>query len=579
MPSWDLSNLYEAKKDSKISTDLGLLREKTRFFAQNYKDKIKHISPDDLAAAIAEYENTHELAGQLSSYAYLVYSTNIKEGQSFYSHISEKVNDIMAALIFFELELNALQDDKLQAMLISSDKLHYYKPWLDKIRMWRKYQFSREVEEVFFIKKVTSRDAWINLFDESITNLRFPWQGKSLNISKITDLFSSKNPEHRKEAALSLGKTLKENIGVFVAVINATAKDRAIDDKFRGFKTPISHRNLCNFVEDDVVSTLIDTVKANYGNLSQRYYKLKSKAFGKEKLDYWDRNAPWPGDEERYIPWHEAKEIVLSAYSGFSEEMAGIAKMAFEENWIDAKISDNKVSGAFSHPTVPSKHPYVLLNYSGKMRDVLTLAHELGHAIHQVFANKKGMIFSGQPLTFAETASIFGEQLTFRYLLGKMQDKKQRNLLIASKIEDMLNTSVRQIAICDFERRVHEARKKNMLDAEEIGEIWLAAQSESLGQAVNLFGDYRYFWAYIPHIVHSPFYVYAYAFGECLVNSLYEVYMNDSANFAARYINLLGNSGVMLHRELLSCFELSAYEKSFWQKGLNMIDRLIDEIE
>jgi oligoendopeptidase F len=356
-------------------------------------------------------------------------------------------------------------------------------------------------------------------------------------------------------------------------------KEKEVEDKWRQYKKPVSSRNRVNQVEDEVVDALVGTVTKNYQKLSHRYYALKAKWFDVSQLNYWDRNAPIPGEDDAIISWKEAKEIVLNSYNTFSPHLATIGEQFFDKNWIDASPRAGKASGAFSHPTVPSVHPYILMNYQGKSRDVMTLAHELGHGIHQVLAGRQGHLMADTPLTLAETASVFGEMLTFQSMLKNKTSPEQRRLMLASKVEDMLNTVVRQIAFHEFETHLHDERRSGELTPDDIGEIWMKIQKKSLGPAIKLDPNYSAFWSYIPHFIHSPFYVYAYAFGDCLVNSLYAVYEESESGFTEKYIEMLSAGGTLRHKELLSPFNLDAGNPEFWEKGLSMIEGFIDELD
>ncbi|MBV9522092.1 MAG: M3 family oligoendopeptidase, partial [Alphaproteobacteria bacterium] len=428
-------------------------------------------------------------------------------------------------------------------------------------------------------KSVAGRAAWVRLFDETMAMLRFPLDGKALTSAEILHLLSEHDPAVRAKAAGVLSEVLGQNARTFALITNTLAKDKEIEDRWRGFKRPISSRNLSNFVEDEVVDALIAAVRAAYPALSHRYYRLKAKWFGVEQLESWDRNAPLPEEDDRIIPWSDAERTVLDAYAAFSPDLAEIGRRFFANRWIDAPVRAGKAPGAFAHPTVPSAHPYLLLNYLGKPRDVMTLAHELGHGVHQVLAAAQGALMADTPLTLAETASVFGEMLTFRALLGRESDPKRRKIMLAGKVEDMLNTVVRQIAFVEFERRVHDERRAAELTPDRLSEIWLEVQRESLGPALKLDGLYRHYWTYIPHFIHSPFYVYAYAFGDCLVNSLYAVYEGAHPGFAGKYLDMLRAGGTLRHKELLAPFGLDAADPGFWDKGLSVIRRFIDEIE
>ena len=443
----------------------------------------------------------------------------------------------------------------------------------------RPHQLSDEIETLLHEKSVAGRSAWVRLFDETMADLRFPYRNRKLTTTEILDLLSDNDGAVRKEAAKSLGAVLGENVRLFSLITNTLAKDKEIDDKWRKFDRPVSSRNLSNLVEDEVVDALVDAVKDSYPRLAHRYYKLKASWFGGETLDYWDRNAPLPDEDERVIPWEEARKTVLNAYGRFSGELADVGQRFFDNAWIDAPARAGKASGAFAHPTVPSAHPYLLLNYQGKTRDVMTLAHELGHGVHQVLAGGQGHLMSDTPLTLAETASVFGEMLTFQSMLDATTNAKERRVMLAGKVEDMLNTVVRQVAFFEFEKRVHDERRTGELTGERLGEVWMDIQGESLGPAIRFDDEYKNFWTYIPHFIHSPFYVYSYAFGDCLVNSLYSQYENASDGFAEKYLDMLRAGGVKRHKELLAPFGLDASDPAFWAQGLAVVESFLDQLE
>ena len=439
------------------------------------------------------------------------------------------------------------------------------------------------MEKLLHEKMVTGHNAWIRLFGETMADLRFTVKGpkgsREMTLADTLNLLSDKKGEVRKQGAKALSRGLARNMRVLTLITNTLAKDKEIEDQWRRYASPVAYRNLSNQVEDEVVEALVEAVKANYKNLAHRYYRLKAKWLGVRKLNTWDRNAPLPEDSNRRYSWDQAKEVVLSAYGGFAPEMADIAGRFFAGRWIDAPPMAGKDSGAFSHPTVPSVHPYVMLNYHGKARDVMTLAHELGHGVHQVLAAPQGALMSDTPLTLAETASVFGEMLTFRAMLEGEKSAKRRRILLAGKVEDMMNTVIRQVAFHQFEERVHRERPKGELGAERLGDIWMEVQRQSLGPAFRYDDDYRHFWAYIPHFLHAPFYVYAYAFGDCLVNSLYDVFQQGHPGFQAKYFDMLKAGGTLRHKELLAPFGLDASDPAFWQRGLGVISGFIDELE
>jgi len=580
LPEWDLSDLYPGMNSKELAHDLEEMASAATAFSDRYKGKIGGLTGDALAEAISTYETIDETLSRIGSYAGLVHAGNVSDSDigRFYQTTHEQVNDISTALLFFGLEINRIEDDALEQMLQSA-ALHHYQPWLRDARAFRPHQLDDKLEELLHEKSMTGRSAWIRLFDQTIAEMRFPYRGRNLTETEILDLLSDPKVKVRKEAAECFGRVLGENIKTFSLITNTLAKDKEIENRWRGFKRPISARNLANFVEDEVVDALLDAVTKSYPSLSHRYYKLKAKWFGGDTLDYWDRNAPLPDEDDRTIVWEEARETVLGAYGAFSPELANVGQRFFDSAWIDAPVRPGKASGAFAHPTVPSAHPYLLVNYQGKVRDVMTLAHELGHGVHQVLSAGQGHLMADTPLTLAETASVFGEMLTFQALLKQTTNPKERRAMLASKVEDMLNTVVRQTAFCDFERRIHDERQRGEMTPDRIGKIWLNSQTESLGPALK-FGDaYQYYWAYIPHFIHTPFYVYAYAFGDCLVNSLYSVYQNAEAGFADKYLDMLRAGGTLRHQELLAPFGLNAAEPTFWSSGLSVIEGFVDELE
>jgi oligoendopeptidase F len=581
LPEWDLTDFYPSMHSPAVEKDFGKLKQLCDQFRKKYEGKVAKIDGATLAKAIAEYEVIQELVGKLGSYAQLIFAKNMSEpaNAQFYQNVQEKITVLSSQILFFGLAINKIADKDMDAKLKTA-ALKKYAPWLRDVRTYKPYQLSDELEKMLHEKYVSGRAAWSRLFDETMARLRFPWDKKELSSAEAFDLLSSKDAATRKKAALVIGKVLGENAPVFTLITNTLAKDKEIEDNWRGFKQPISSRNLSNYIEDEVVEALLTAVRKSYPKLAHRYYKLKAKWFGVKQLNYWDRNAPLPGDTDSAYSWDAARELVLDAYGRFSPKLATLGKEFFVKDWIDAPVSPGKSPGAFAHPTVPSVHPYLLVNFQGKSRDVMTLAHELGHGVHQVLSAKQGALMADTPLTLAETASVFGEQLTFREMVRREKDKARKKRLIAAKVEDMLNTVVRQIAFCDFEKRVHGERKKGELTTDRINQIWMDVQAESLGSGVKLEGDYKYYWTYIPHFIHSPFYVYAYAFGDCLVNSLYAVYMKGNVKgFESKYMDMLTAGGTLRHKELLKPFGLDATKPDFWQQGLNIIAEFIDELE
>ncbi|MEQ8587798.1 MAG: M3 family oligoendopeptidase [Thalassobaculaceae bacterium] len=580
LPQWDLADLYPSPDGPELSGDLDRSAEKAGAFRAALEGKVAELSGGDLGAAIAEFEAIEEVLGRVMSYAHLRYAGDMSDPEigKFYQSMQERVNGISTELLFFTLEINRIPEADLQAKL-ADPALAHYAPWLREVRAFRDHQLSDELEQMLHEKYVSGRAAWTRLFDETMARLRFPLDGENLTMSEVLDRLSHRDGSMRRKAAESLSAVMGENVSLFALITNTLAKDKATEDKWRRYPRPISARNLSNAVEDEVVSALVEAVRGAYPRLSHRYYALKAKWFGRDKLDYWDRNAPLPNDDDASISWDQARNTVLDAYEAFSPDLAAVGKKFFDNPWIDAPARPGKASGAFAHPTVPAAHPYLLLNYQGKTRDVMTLAHELGHGVHQVLAGPQGHLMSDTPLTLAETASVFGEMLTFRALLAQRTDPAQRKVMLAGKVEDMLNTVVRQIAFHSFEERVHDARAEGELTPGQIGDIWMEVQRESLGPAFNFEDSYRVFWTYIPHFIHSPFYVYAYAFGDCLVNSLYAVYQDAEQGFAEKYLDMLKAGGTLRHKELLAPFGLDASDPAFWSKGLEVIEGMIDELE
>jgi len=580
LPSWDLNDLYPGPDSQELKDDLDRCAAEATAFRGRYEGKLSKLDGAALGAAIAAYEAVQETLGRAGSYAQLVYAGDMSDPEigRFYQGIQERSTEISVQILFFTLELNRLDEQVLEDKL-TAPALAHYGPWLRDLRASRQHDLSDELERLLHEKHVAGRAAWTRLFDETMAALRFPLDGESLTSAEILNKMTDRDPALREASAKSLGAVLGENQRIFELITNTLAKDKEIEDGWRSYARPVSSRNLENLVEDAVVEALVDAVRAAYPKLSHRYYGLKAKWFGVEQLPYWDRNAPLPEDQDRIIPWEQARATVLDAYAAFSEPLAEVGRDFFERPWIDAPVRAGKAPGAFAHPTVPSAHPYLLLNYQGRTRDVMTLAHELGHGVHQVLAGPRGHLMSDTPLTLAETASVFGEMLTFQALLKTEDTGARRKVMLASKVEDMLNTVVRQISMHGFETRVHDERREGELLPDRLCEIWMETQTESLGPAIRLEGDYRHYWAYIPHFIHVPFYVYAYAFGDCLVNSLYAVYQGAGEGFADKYLDMLKAGGTLRHQELLAPFGLDATEPKFWTQGLNVISGFIDELE
>lgn len=585
MPEWDLSDLYDGPQSDQLKADLEQGGADALAFKKQYEGQIEALVKGvnggaELARAVKVYEEINDLLGRVASYGQLLYSSDNQNpvNAKLHGDLMEQITAISSDLLFFGLEINRLEDDVLEAAW-ADEALSHYRPWLDDLRFEKPYQLSDDLEKLFHDKSVVGRGAWSRLFNETMTALRFDVDGEQLALEPTLNLLQSSDGEKRRLGAEAIEEVLGANKRLFTQITNTLAKDKEIADRWRKFEDVADSRHLSNRVEREVVEALVEAVRSNYARISHRYYKLKAKWLGMDSLEYWDRNAPLPNVNERDIPWLEAQETVLSAYHGFSPKMSEIAQRFFDNNWIDAPLRPGKAQGAFAHPTVPSAHPFVLINYQGKPRDVQTLAHELGHGVHQVLAAGQGALMAPTPLTLAETASVFGEMLTFQAMLSKAASPQDRLSMLASKVEDMINTVVRQIAFYCFERKVHEARRSGELTTDQLNEFWLEVQGESLGPAIHMTPGYGIYWSYVPHFIHSPFYVYAYAFGDCLVNSLYAVYGQAESGFQEAYFEMLSAGGTKHHRELLAPFGLDASDPAFWNKGLSVIEGMIDELE
>jgi len=581
LPSWNLADLYPAPDAPELEAAFVEAKEKADSLAADYEGKLASLSGAEMATAIRRYEELSEIMGRIMSYAGLLYQQDTSDAASgqFYGNCQGRVTDISTPTVFFTLEMNKIDESVLENQISESEDLARYKPWIDRLRSFRPFQLSDELEKFLHDQSVVGSTAWVRLYDEHLAGLRFDIGGEEMPLEAALNQLSDTDRTKRETAAHELAKVFEANLPIFTRVTNTLVKEKEVEDRWRKLPTPQSGRHLANHVEPEVVDALRDAVQAAYPKLSHRYYALKAKWLGLEKLEYWDRNAPLPEKDDRKIPWTEARDTVLDAYSGFAPEMADLARRFFDEKWIDAPVRPGKASGAFAHPTVTTAHPYVLVNYLGKTRDVMTLAHELGHGVHQLLAAGQGELLSHTPLTLAETASVFGEMLTFQSLLAAETDKGRRKALLAGKVEDMLNTVVRQISFYEFENRVHAARKDGELTSDQIGQLWMDVAHESLGPSINLHEEYAAFWTYVSHFIHAPFYVYAYAFGDGLVNALYARYQEGEPGFQQRYFDMLKAGGAKHHSELLKPFGLDASDPAFWDQGLSLISSMIDELE
>ncbi|WP_258869692.1 M3 family oligoendopeptidase [Paracoccus thiocyanatus] len=581
LPQWDLGDLYPAPDSPELDRDVKAVETACCTFARDYDGKLASLDAGKMLDCIERYQEIDILAGRVMSYAGLRYYQNTTDSARAkqMGDLQDRITAATAKLVFFSLEFNRIPDARYEEIFAAPNGPARYKPVFDRMRAMRPYQLSNELERFLHDNSVVGASAWNRLFDETTAGLTFDVEGEELGLEATLNLLTDHDRARREAGARALAQVFGSNVKLFARIHNTLAKEKSIEDKWRKMPTPQTARHLSNHVEPEVVEALRDAVTAAYPRLSHRYYRLKARWLGLDKLQVWDRNAPLPSESPRLIPWAEAQATVLDAYAGFSPKLADLAQPFFDKGWIDAAVKPGKAPGAFAHPTVTTVHPYVLLNYLGKPRDVMTLAHELGHGVHQRLAAGQGELLAATPLTLAETASVFGEMLTFRALLARTADTAQRKALLAGKVEDMINTVVRQIAFYDFECKLHAARAKGELTPEDINALWMSVQAESLGDAFEFMPGYETFWTYVPHFVHSPFYVYAYAFGDGLVNALYAAYEEGLPDFQAKYFDMLAAGGSRHHKELLAPFGLDASDPAFWDKGLAMIEGFIDELE
>ena len=581
LPGWDLSDLYKGIDDPAIEKDLEKYQKDNLSFAKKYKGKIAGLSAAEFAKMLQTYEKMVIRAENLASFASLNMNTQMKNAKAvaFYQTISEKLTDYGKPVVFFTLEINKLSDAQVKELL--KDKaVAFYKPWLERIRRFKKYELSEELEELLLEKSLTSGSAWVRLYEESSSRLVYTVDGKNYNDAEISKLLLDKDPKVREKAGKELNRVSKENSALYSFIYNMVIKDKATEDAKRGFKTPIAERNLAENVEDAAVEALAESVRKKYAEISHRFYKLKAKWLGVKKIQYWDRNAPLPFCHDTHYSWKEAVNTVLNAYHEFSPKLHAQAVDFFKNDWIDVPPRDGKRSGAFAHSCSNEMHPYLFLNFVGKQNDVLTLAHELGHGCHMRLSKAQGALNDDMPMTLAEVASVFGEMVTFQSLLRRTTDDKDKLCLIAGKVNDMINTALRQISFHFFETRAHNERKNGELSDERLCQIWVEEMRACLGPSVVVDENSAHIWSQVGHFFFLPFYVYAYSFADCLVNSLYQVYQEGSVkNFEDKYLDMLAHTGSKKYDQLLKPFGLDAKSPEFWNKGLSLISGYIDELE
>lgn len=581
MPAWDLSDFYNGINDSQIEQDLEQYRILTNDFAYKYKGKLANLSAEEFLIVLQDIEKRRILSSKLGGFAYLNMVTQMKntEAVSFYQRIEEKLTDYCKSAIFFTIEFNQLPQEKIDEWL-ANDKVAFYEKWINRVRKFKDYELSEPEEELLVEKSLTSGDAWVRLYEETSSRLVYDVDGKKYNDAEISKLMLDKNPEIREKAGKELNRVLKENSHLFTFIYNMVMKDKAIEDNKRGFKSPVSSRNMSEDVKDETVEILAKTVKNRYKDIAHRFYKLKAKWLGVEKINYWDRNAPLPFSNDINYTWDEAVDIVLTAYKEFSPKLYDIAKDFFENNWIDVPPRDGKRSGAFCSSPVNQWHPYLMLNFVGKQNDVLTLAHELGHGCHHQLRTNNGELNEHSRMTSEEVASVFGEMMVFQSMLKNSKDDKEKLCLIASKVGDMINTAIRQIAFHFFETRAHDERKNGEVSEERLCQIWLEEMQDSLGEYVLVDDNSKHIWSMVGHFFFLPFYVYAYSFADCFVNSLYKVSQSGKVdNFADKYLHMLSRTALDDYNEILAPFGLNPDSEDFWDYGLSLISSYIDELE
>lgn len=581
LPAWNLSDLYNGNDDPKIATDLNKVQNLCQELASKFQGKLASLEARKFLAALKAYEEIDIITGWLGEYAFLQMCTrtNDKNAMAFSQNINEKVVDAVKPAIFFTLEINQISDQKISELL-TDPEVAYYRPWLESLRVFKKYELSQEIEEVLVEKSVTSSTAWHRLYTETSSNLKFYVDDKEYNEAEISALLSDKDPEIRAKAGKELNRVAKANSDLFALIYNTLIKDKAIEDQKRGFAKPVSAKNLSSRVEDEVVEALSSAARNNYAKLAHRFYKLKSRWLGVDKLQYWDRNAPLPFGNDKKVSWEESVQTVLDAYNSFSPRFKSIGAEFFSHDWIDVPPRQGKQGGAFCAGTGGMPHPYLLLNYLGRDRDTLTLAHELGHGCHHVLSYPQGDLNDLTPKIMAEVASVFAEMLTFQHLLKSIDDDKARLCLIAAKANDMINTICRQIAFHFYETRMHDERKNGEVSAEKISDIWVDEMQSYLGPNVVVDENSRYIWFQVSYIFEQPFYSYAYSFADCLVNSLYQVYSDNAVpDFAEKYLKMLSETGIKKYDELLEPFGLDAHDAKFWDKGMALVSEYIDELE
>ncbi|MGN6423176.1 MAG: M3 family oligoendopeptidase [Asticcacaulis sp.] len=584
LPIWDLTDLYSGPEDPRLKEDFargeGHVKELAKlegaFLSARANAERLGLLIDQAASL---YEKAMDDMGGALAYATLA-STIDRENPAIakmQSDLSTQAAMISAGTLFLSLELNKLEDWEIEQALRVTERALRWRPWLRRIRASRPHELSADLERLM-LERMPAAAQWTRLFDETLTRLRAKVGKESLTLNEALTRLSAPQAAVRKAAAKGLSEALADNAPVLALSLNTLAFEKQIEDRWRKYDDPAASRHLANEVDKDAVDAMAEAVSGSYATLSHRYYALKARIMGRKSLDFWDRNAPLTEDVQKQYSWDEAKTIVLNAFAQMGPEFVRRAQLFFDHAWIDAAPRPGKSSGAYAHPVTANRHPYVMLNFTGDRREVLTLAHELGHAVHQTLCQPLGSILADTPLTLAETASIFAEGLVFEHLVATASPDDKKALL-AGKIEDGLNSVIRQIAFHRFEEKFHAARMEGEVALDQINTIWLEVMGESLGPAIKLNDGYEVWWAYVSHFVHAPFYVYAYAFGDLLVSALMEKRREDPASFTPLYEHLLSGGGTRTYVEALAPFVMNPRDKAFWKMGCHRLESLIDQFE
>lgn len=576
---WDLSHLYSGPEDPSLQEDLEGSVSKAQQFRELYAGRVNGLDAHELSRALSSYERILERLGRAETYAQLRFATDTRDPARgrLLQTVREKEAQVRTRLLFLELEWVQLEDP-IALELVNHPALSHFRHYLLALRRYRGHLLSESEERILAEKSVTGASAWVRLFEETLNDIPFELDGQRMTEEELLSRLHFPQRQVRRKAAMAMSQGLRSRLKTLTFIFNMVASDKAIEDRLRNYPHWLSARNLANEITDEMVDSLVESVVSRY-ELPRRYYILKRELLGLDVLWDYDRYAPLPG-VDRSVSWQRCQEEVLAAFAGFSEDMASIVSRFFRERWIDAPARPGKRAGAFSHPAVPSVHPYVMVNYTGKLRDVMTVAHELGHGVHQVLAASKGYLNSQTPLTIAETASVFAEMLTFERLLSQIQEPRERMALLCKKIEDIIATVFRQIAMNRFEDRYHNARRETgELTPEELSRIWIQTQQDMFGDSVILTEDYSIWWSYIPHFLHTPGYVYAYAFGELLVLALFARFKEVGKEFVPGYLEMLSMGGSESPREVVARTGLDLADPLLWEKGLGVLEDMIGQAE